>query len=254
MIEHVVMGGVRIATASRDELAALVVDDSLARHGSDEPPRLLFDANGHGLSLAASDADFRHALEAADVVHADGGFLVSLSRRMAGAPIAERSATTDMIHDLAVAGARSGITHFLLGATEGVNARCVERLAQLYPQMEIVGRHHGFFDGEERKVIEAINRANPDVLWVGLGKPREQEFALANRNMLKARWIITCGGCFNYITGDYRRAPQWMQDKNLEWLFRAVTSPRLLWRYATTTPHALWLVFTRRNKRVLPEG
>jgi len=251
--EHVFVGGVRAATASRAELTRRIIEDCLERGNSPAaPPRLLFDTNGHGISLAARNADYRRALEAADVVHADGGWIVLASGLLSGARIAERSATTDMIHDLASAGVEHRIRHYLLGSTEEVNASCAERLEQMYPGMIIAGRRHGYFRPEEEAaIVDDINAAAPDVLWIGLGKPREQLFAVRNRDRLRAAWAITCGGCFNYITGHYRRAPRWMQDSHLEWLFRAVTTPKLLWRYATTSPHAIWLTLTRRDDQVI---
>jgi N-acetylglucosaminyldiphosphoundecaprenol N-acetyl-beta-D-mannosaminyltransferase len=255
-VEHVFVGGVRVATMSRAELAQTIVRDCLERRTekAQAPPRLLFDANGHGISLAARDADYRRALDAADVVHADGGWIVLASRFLSGAAIRDRSATTDMIHDLAAAGIEHGISHYLLGSTEAVNAACAERLKQMYPGIAIAGRRHGYFGPEEEAaVIAGINSAEPDLLWIGLGKPREQLFAVANKDQLRAGWAITCGGCFNYIAGDYRRAPRWMQDNHLEWLFRAVTTPKLLRRYATTSPHAIRLALTRRDRRVISD-
>jgi exopolysaccharide biosynthesis WecB/TagA/CpsF family protein len=253
-MRHVFVGGVKVATASRDELAGEIVRDCLEQRQARarRSTRLLFDANGHGVSLAARDPQFREALEQADVIHADGGWIVLLSRVLAGAPVAERSATTDVIHDLAAAGLEHRISHYLLGGTEQVNAACAERMRELYPGLVIAGRQHGYFaPSEEQRVAAEIAAAAPDVLWVGLGKPREQMFAASLRDQLGAGWAITCGGCFNYITGDYPRAPKWMQDNHLEWLFRAVATPKLIWRYATTSPHAIWLALKRRDRRVL---
>jgi len=69
-----------------------------------------------------------------------------------------------------------------------------------------------------------------------------------NRHRIKAGWIVTCGGLFNYITGDYPRAPMWMQKSGLEWLHRMATRPKeLAWRYITTNPHALWLIWKHRH-------
>ena len=78
---------------------------------------------------------------------------------------------------------------------------------------------------EEDEICDEINLTQPDVIWVGLSVPLEYEFAVRNRDRLKAGWLVTCGGCFNYITGDYARAPRWMQAAGLEWLHR-------LWREA----------------------
>lgn len=252
--EHVFVGGVRAAVASRAELTRLIIEDCLVRRDSTGwgSPRLLFDTNGQGISLASRDRAYRHALEAADLVHADGGWIVLASRYLSGASIPERSATTDLIHDLAAAGIEHGIRHYLLGSTEDVNASCANRLKELYPGVVIAGRHHGYFGTEqEESVLADVTSAAPDLLWIGLGKPREQLFAVRNKGSLETTWAITCGGCFNYITGHYHRAPKWMQDKHLEWLFRAVTTPSLLWRYVTTSPHAIWLAATRRDRRVI---
>jgi exopolysaccharide biosynthesis WecB/TagA/CpsF family protein len=250
----VVVGGVVVATASRSELTRRIIADCLNRRrdGGTAPPRLLFDANGHALSLAARDPAYARALEAADALHADGGSIVLASRFLSGEAIAERSATTDMIHDLAAAGVGHGIRHYLLGATEEVNASCARRLEQIHPGIVIAGRHHGYFaPQEEQSLIEDINASAADLLWIGLGKPREQLFAVRNQHRIRAGWAITCGGCFNYVTGHYRRAPRWMRDNHLEWLFRAVTTPKLLWRYATTSPHAVWLALRVRTRDIV---
>lgn len=256
-LEHVRIGGLKIVTAARAELTGLIIADCLERRSAAAPgpPRLLFDANGHGMSLAASDPAFRAALSQAHVVHADGGFIVLASRHVAGAAIRGRSATTDLIHDFIGAGLADGVSHYLLGGTEQVNAACAARLQQMYPGIRIVGRRNGFFSAdEETDVIAGINAAAPDIVWLGLGKPREQMVSIAARERLNAGWLVTCGGCFNYITGDYPRAPQWMQDGHVEWVFRAVTTPRLLWRYITTSPHAIWLTLTRRDRTVAREN
>lgn len=251
-IQHVFIGGVKAATLGRAELSERIIEDCVARRdGPETSPRLLFDTNGQGVSMAATDPAFAEALASADVVHADGGWIVLASRYLAGTRIPERSATTDLIHDLVCAGLADGLTHFLLGSTEDVNSGCEARLRDLYPGVRIVGRHHGFFDQSEEAVIRKIEAASPDVLWIGLGKPREQLFAIRNKDKLRTRWAITCGGCFNYITGNYGRAPRWMQDNHLEWLYRAATTPNLVRRYLTTSPHAIWLALTRRDRRIV---
>ena len=244
LFETVRIAGVEIAIASRADLLAAAVHDSKIRNSSPQA-RLVFDANGHGVSLASKNRKFGAELAQADIIHADGGFLVTASRILAGRPIPERSATTDMIHDFS----QSELSHFLLGATEEVNAKATLILQETYPEMKVVGRRNGYFSREEEAaIIDEINTAQPDVLWVGLGKPLEQQFCLRNRENLKVPWVITCGGCYNYITGDYPRAPQWMQDSNLEWLHRMATKPKQLgWRYLTTTPHALWLTLTQTD-------
>ena len=81
-----------------------------------------------------------------------------------------------------------------------------------------------------------------------MGAGQLGEESLRSKHRLKAGWVVTAGGCFNYVTGDYARAPQWMQRYGLEWLHRLCHEPRrLFWRYAVTNPHALWLLLTRSS-------
>nr|WP_255524317.1 WecB/TagA/CpsF family glycosyltransferase [Lysobacter sp. H21R4] len=192
----------------------------------------------------------------ADLIHADGGFLVAVSRWLGSAAIAERSATTDLIHDIAKAAVSADRSFYLLGGTEEINRACASELSRIYPGLRIAGRRDGYFSlDEEGDVVAEINKSGADIVWVGLGKPLEQAFSVRNRAQMNSAWVVTCGGCFNYITGAYSRAPLWMQNANIEWVYRMVTNPRqLLIRYLTTTPHALWLVikhawYAGRNRR-----
>jgi len=125
-------------------------------------------------------------------------------------------------------------------------------MQQMYPSLDIAGRRNGYFSAaDEAKVCQEINESGANVVWVGLGKPLEQAFCVRNRDRLNAAWLITCGGCFNYVTGAYARAPEWMQKAGLEWVHRLLTEPKKLgWRYLTTTPLALILLFARTSSKV----
>jgi len=223
-----------------------MVRDCLAARTNAVRARLVFDLNGQALSLRETDATYRAAFDQGDILHADGGFLVTLSRRLAGVPIAERSPATDLIHDFAARAAAEGLTFYLLGGSEEVNEACARILVERYPGLTIVGRHNGFFsEAELPGLLAEIDAAAPDVLWVGLGKQIEVPFAVAHRD-LRVGWLVTSGGCFNYVTGHYSRAPLWMQRMNLEWVYRMLTNPRQLFvRYLLTTPHALYLALRR---------
>jgi N-acetylglucosaminyldiphosphoundecaprenol N-acetyl-beta-D-mannosaminyltransferase len=246
-LKTVVIGGVKTACISRHELAELMASDCVAARSSTRTPRLIFDVNGHGLSLAATDLRYRNFLDEADLIHADGQVIVTASKLLTSASIPERTATTDFFHDAAKTASRVGLRFFLLGGTKEVNDECAAILRRNYPSLEIVGHRHGYFsEPEEAAICDEISASRADIVWVGLGKPREQEFCVRNRHRIKAGWLITCGGCFNYITGAYVRAPKWVQRAGFEWLHRVVTNPRqLFWRYLTTNPHALFLIATR---------
>lgn len=246
---QVTVGGLTTACLSRDGLARMMLQDCLeARTNPSSHPKLVFASNGHAIALAAQDESFRATFQQADIIHADGQAAVFASR-MTSTPIPERSATTDFIHDAAKVAARHGLRFFLLGATEEANAEAARVLQETYPGLQIVGRRHGYFSrDEEEELCDEINLTLPDVIWVGLSVPLEYEFAVRNKTRLKAGWLVTCGGCYNFITGAYARAPQWMQATGLEWLFRLAKEPkRLFWRYAVTNPLAIFLLLTRTS-------
>ena len=242
-VKKVRFGAFTIACVSRSMLVEWALRDCATPDGS---AKLVFDANGHALSMARTSEHYRGTIAAADIVHADGGFLVTLSRILRLNVIPERSATTDMLTDFATAFARTGYGFYLLGSDERVNENCANILSAEFPGLEISGRRNRFFSPDEEKdVVKAINSSGASILWVGLGKPKEQDFCIRWRHALNVKWIVTCGGCFNYVTGDYPRAPQWMQRANIEWIHRLATRPRALFtRYLLTTPHALWIALT----------
>jgi N-acetylglucosaminyldiphosphoundecaprenol N-acetyl-beta-D-mannosaminyltransferase len=243
----VIVGGIETLRLSRNDLTELVVREC---QGEPTTPKLLFEINGHALALALWDKKFRSDLLAGDFVHADGESCVMASRYLTSTPIPERTVTTDFFHDVAAVAVEHDLSYYLLGGTKDNNAQCAEEMMRRYPGLSIVGRHHGFFSGgNEATICDQINLVQPDVVWVGLGKPKEVAFCVRNRDRIRARWMITCGGCFNYVSGTYDRAPIWMQKNGLEWLFRMVRNPKQLgWRYLTTNPVAAVLLLTLTRK------
>jgi len=247
---EVMVGGIATACISRDGLAQMMLLDCMsARANPQRQPKLVFASNGHAIALAARDEAFRFTFNQADIIHADGQACVFASRLLTATPIPERSATTDFIHDAAAMAAEQGLRFFLFGGTEEANAAAAQVLRARYPGLQIVGRRHGYFSpDEEDDICDEINLTQPDVVWVGLSVPLEYEFSVRNRTRLRAGWLVTCGGCFNFVTGAYKRAPGWMQALGLEWLFRLAREPRrLFWRYAVTNPLAIYLLLTRTN-------
>jgi N-acetylglucosaminyldiphosphoundecaprenol N-acetyl-beta-D-mannosaminyltransferase len=226
------------------------------RHAASKPlPVLVFSLNGQAISLAGSDPGFRAAMQSADLVHADGQSVVTLSGWFSSNPVAQRSATTDMVHDIPRY-VPATMRHFFLGGTQEIVAQAAQIYQRTHANVVVCGYHDGYFEAaEEPAVISKINAAKPDILWVGLGKPKEQMFCVRHKDKLQLPVVISCGGCFNFLTGHYRRAPQWMQRSGLEWLHRMASSPgKLFWRYAVTNPHAIYLACKYRDKSGADHG
>jgi exopolysaccharide biosynthesis WecB/TagA/CpsF family protein len=197
--------------------------------------------------MANSDSHFNRLLSYADIIHADGQSVVTMSKWTDGPSIPERSATTDMIHDIPQINAKR-VRHFLLGGTEEIVEKCAYNLSQNYSNFKIAGTLHGYFTGvENSEIVNIINESDCDILWVGLGKPKEQKWVVDNKHQLNVPVIITCGGCYNYVTGDYSRAPIWMQKIGLEWFVRVMSEPKkFFWRYLTTNPHSIYCVLKHK--------
>lgn len=249
-LPHAFVGGMPVAIAGANELTDVMLEDVQRRRcGKLNRATTVFSSNAQAISLYASDEHFAKTMDLADIIHADGQIVVWASRLSYGRlGIPERTATTDFIHSAATVAAKNGLSFYLLGGVEEINRECAEKLALMYPGLTIAGRRHGYFDpSEEDEVVADINASGADILWVGLGKPKEQFFAERIATKLShCAWIVTCGGCFHYIVGDYARAPEWMQTLGLEWLHRIATGPgHLARRYMRTLPHALSIVLRK---------
>lgn len=243
-----IVGGLPIAVIDRARSARLMIDVAMARRNSQKPALVFTSANGQVLSMCARHGDIRQLFLDADLIHADGMPIVLASRLLSRNPLPERVATTDLFHDVAKLAQASGTTFYMLGGTSAIIGLAVRRVRALYPALTIVGHRGGYFSrDQELEVIDKINRAQPDVLWLGLGAPAEQQFAMRNRDRLRRVGIVkTAGGLFDFLSGRARRAPNWMQGAGLEWAFRTLLEPRrLARRYITTNPHALYLLATR---------
>lgn len=247
---RLVIGGIPITGLTQVHWAELMVQDCRANGDGSQRPKFMTSANGHILSLYARDPEFKQLLDQADGVDADGMPLVLASRLLARQPLPERVATTDFFHVAARHAEQAGLSFYLLGGTEEDNRRAFERIQAAHPRLRLVGRHHGYLsDQDEAAVVQQIVAAGPDVLWVGMGAPREQSFIVRNRARLTGvTWIKSCGGLFKFVSGKDPRAPRWMQACGLEWLFRLVREPRRLFlRYFLTNGHAIYLMVRYRS-------
>ena len=244
-----IVGGLRIACITRVELAHLMVQECLDARTDAVLPKLVFHVNGQALSLAGRDDGLRRLYDIADHVHADGQPVVFASRLFASPPIPERSSVTDFFHDAAAAAAKAGLRFYLLGGTERDNVACAAAMQRRHPGLVIAGRRHGYFrPDDEAAICDDINGSGADVVWVGLGIPLQESFCVRNRHRIRSGWLVAAGGCFNFVSGTYRRAPVWMRRSGFEWLYRLSREPRrLFWRYAFTNPHALYLLLTRTS-------
>jgi N-acetylglucosaminyldiphosphoundecaprenol N-acetyl-beta-D-mannosaminyltransferase len=179
------------------------------------------------------DPDLRSIVNRAGMVTPDGMPIVFLSRRR-GHPRVSRVYGPDLMLAFSEMAAERGYTNFYYGGADGVPEALVNHLTRRYPELRVVGAYSPPFREltaeEEDAVVEMINLAAPDVVWVGLGSPKQDFWMARHRERLNAPVLVGVGAAFDFLTGRVPQAPRWMQRSGLEWLFRLAIEPRRLWR------------------------
>jgi exopolysaccharide biosynthesis WecB/TagA/CpsF family protein len=240
---QVVLGGLPIVRATMDQAADLFIEQALRARGQNERPFYSSSANGQVLALSVRNREFMKLMLQADQIHADGMPMVHYSKFLCAVPLPERVATTDLVHAVARRAEDAGATFYFLGGSEEVNSKAVATMRRLYPRLRFVGQRNGYFKPEqEEEILEDIREKRPDILWVGLGFPFEQQFISRNIDKLRGVGVIkTSGGLFDFLSGKNPRAPVWMQRRGLEWAYRMYNEPRRLGlRYLLTNPVAVY--------------
>jgi N-acetylglucosaminyldiphosphoundecaprenol N-acetyl-beta-D-mannosaminyltransferase len=217
----------------RKSLEAAVADAMSAIDHRGEPV-VFACANPHSLVTAHADPQFRSALEKASIVVVDG-IGVSIMARIAGIEVPKRITGNDYF--FAVTNAlekRGGGRVFFFGSSLAVLDYIAARMARDFPKVTLCGAlspPFGTWSAEENAaMIARINAACPDVLWVGMTAPKQERWVEDNRSRLCAPVIGSIGAVFDFYAETHPRAPQWMCDVGIEWLYRLAREPRRMWR------------------------
>ena len=189
-------------------------------------------ANGDGMHGA--DRGLRDLVASASLVVADGMPLL-WAAKLLGDPLPARVTGASLIFSLTEAAARHGLSIYLLGGDPGVPAQAGEALAARYPGLVVAGSGSPEVGREPSPATVAAVRAQltaakPDIVYVGLGFPKQERLITAVSSALPGSWFISCGAAIPFAAGALPRAPQWMQQSGLEWAFRLLSEPRRLFR------------------------
>lgn len=192
-----------------------------------------------------TDPTLRMDVTGADIIGVDGMGLV-WGARLHGIRIPERVAGIDLMWNLIGECERHGYKPFFLGAKEEVVRAAAQGAIRAFPKLEIAGVRNGYFSSEdEQEIVAHINDSGADCLFVGLPTPMKERFLSKHRSSLKTPFVMGVGGSFDVIGGKVSRAPRWMQQASLEWLYRIMQEPRrLVWRYASTNARFLLLLLS----------
>lgn len=203
----------------------------------------------HSIVECQDDHVFMNIAKNAGLVTPDGMPLVWLSRR-AGQDHVSRVYGPDLMLELCQRSARTGHSHYFYGGMPGVADELVEKLLSRFPGLRVAGTHTPGMqvkgEIESAETIQAINDSEADIVWCGLGTPKQDYWVANHREVLNAPVLIAVGAAFDFHTGRVKQAPAWMQKRGLEWLFRLSQDPRRLWkRYAVGNSRFVWNIARR---------
>ncbi len=227
-----------------DAVGPVAAAATIIAAGVEGRPAAVHLCNAYTLSLALRDDAVRDVLAVGDHNFMDGAPLVWAARRNGMPELEGRVYGPNLMEDVLDQGRDVGLRHFLYGSSPDVLADLEIAIATTWPGATVAGSHSPpFRDLTEQEADEAvtmIKESGAQVVWVGLGTPRQDHFVAAFRDRIGIP-LIAVGAAFDFHAGRKAQAPLWMQNAGLEWLFRLVTEPRRLWRrYLVGNPVFLW--------------
>ena len=203
--------------------------------------------------LIEKDELFKEVYDNADLILTDGKPLIWISQ-IKGAPIKEKVSGSDLFPRLCELASEKGYKVFILGAAEGVADKAAHNLVDKFPSLDIVGTYSppiGFEQDEDeiKKIITMINTAETDILAVALGSPKGEKFIYKIKDKTAVSLSISIGATIDFEAGNVKRAPRWMSECGLEWIYRISQDPkRLIKRYWNDAVHIVPIVFKYRKE------
>lgn len=228
--------------------------DTVLSWRGDGQGRAVHLCNAYTLSLARTDAALRDLLNRGDLNLTDGMPLVWIGRKLGFRHMAERVYGPDLMLSVVDRGRAVGTKHYLYGSTPEVIDKLVANLRERFPGVDIVGAESPPFrpltPEEDDAMVERLTASGADVVWVGLGTPRQDQFVDRYASRIPAT-LMAVGAAFDFHAGNKKQAPAILQKAGLEWVFRLVTEPRRLWkRYLIGNTSFVWGVLRDRPRRV----
>lgn len=222
----------------------------LYQHQGVKGCKTAFFVNVNSINIALNNETFKTTLHAADRIFADGSGV-----RMAAAHTGEKLIAningTDLLPHICTSLVQRNKSIFLLGSEPGVAQRAAENLAKEYSGLRIAGVYHGYFSAEENEsVIDKINNSGADICLVAMGSPLQENWLVENAYQLHCSTALAVGGLFDFYSGKIPRAPRWMREIGMEWVWRLVQEPSKKFnRYIIGNPSFLIRTFLLNQAR-----
>jgi N-acetylglucosaminyldiphosphoundecaprenol N-acetyl-beta-D-mannosaminyltransferase len=205
-------------------------------------------SNVHTTVISYEDKDYCAVQNGGIMAIPDGGPLSSVGHRR-GYKNMQRTTGPSYMGEILKESAEKGYRHYFYGSTEETLEKLHRVLKREYPGLRIAGMYSPPFrpmtEEEDKAVVERINETRPDFVWIGLGAPKQEKWMAAHQGKING-FMVGVGAGFDYFVGNISRAPEWMQKRNLEWMYRLKQDPkRLFKRYWHTNTRFIWNVCIR---------
>ena len=206
----------------------------------------------HSIMLCQDDENLRHIYNTAGLVTPDGMPVVWLCQ-LQGFRHVERVYGPDLMMAICQHSMSNGYRHFFYGSTTSTLRQLEANLKDRFPNLQVAGSYSPPFGPltveEDEEIINIINAAEPDIVWVGLGAPKQELWMYEHLGRIKAPTLIGVGAAFDFHANVKKQAPLWMQRNGLEWLFRFISEPHRLWRrYLINNPLFIFLILLQYLK------
>jgi len=200
------------------------------------------------------DKKVLNIVNSATMVTPDGMPIVWLGK-ISGHRNIKRVYGPDLLLEICGLSQKKGYKNYFYGSTPQVLEKLQMKLSESFPGLNISGAYSPPFkkltEDEDGKITEILNKSNSDILWVGLGSPKQDIWMYEHRDKINTPVMIGVGAAFDFISGMKKQAPRWMQKTGLEWLFRLTTEPKRLWkRYLLGNPLFLYLLLRKSMLKV----
>ena len=213
---------------------------------SNKTCKMVFAPNTEIIMCAQKDKEFFEILNKSELSTPDS-IGVEMAAKRLKTPLKERIQGQKYFRKIVSEGEKLGWTFYILGGKDDTPKKAIENLKKIYPNLNIVGYHEGFFENEEdeNKVIEEINNLSPNVLIVAMGAPKQEKWIYKNKEKLKVDIACGQGGTLDYEAGNIKRAPEFFQKVGLEWLWRLIKQPTRIVRMMVLPIYLIKILFTK---------
>ncbi len=196
---------------------------------------------------AQKDLALKESIVNCDIINADGQSIVWASKILSR-PLPERVPGIDLMEELIKLASKKKYKIFFLGAKEAIVKKVVEKYADLYGEDIIAGYRNGYYDAaDEKNIARQIAESKANILFVAITSPKKEIFLNSYKDIIKTPFIMGVGGSFDVVAGFVKRAPLWMQNAGLEWLYRTMQEPGRMWkRYLVGNSKFIYLIFREK--------